>query len=127
MKTITVLMLLAIALFLVSCQKKDDKTTEITNISTTDLQQKLATDNTLQILDVRTPEEWEGGIIKGALKINFFDADFLKKTTAILDKDKIVYVYCRSGNRSRKACKILVKNGYKVCNVLGGYKAWVKL
>jgi len=77
-----------------------------------------------QILDVRTPEEWEEGIIKGATKMNFFDKDFNSQLEK-LDKTKPVYVYCKSGGRSGKAAKQLEKMGFtSVYNLLGGMIAW---
>ena len=77
-----------------------------------------------QILDVRTPEEWEEGIIKGATKMNFFDKDFNSQLEK-LDKTKPVYVYCKSGGRSGKAAKQLEKMGItSVYNLLGGMIAW---
>ena len=60
-----------------------------------------------QLLDVRTPEEWADGTIKGANKMNFFDGDFDAQLTK-LNKDNPVYVYCKSGGRSgwqQKKCR----------------------
>ncbi|MGY0407164.1 MAG: rhodanese-like domain-containing protein, partial [Polaribacter sp.] len=42
------------------------------------------------------------------------------------DKDKLVYVYCRTGKRGCKACKILKKHGFDAVNILGGYAQWKK-
>lgn len=77
-----------------------------------------------QILDVRTPEEWNGGTIKGAIKMNFYDDNF-KDQLAKLDKSKPVYVYCKSGGRSGKAAKQMGKMGFTtVYNLIGGMGAW---
>ena len=77
-----------------------------------------------QILDVRTPEEWEEGTIKGATKMDFFDNDFDHQLEK-LDKTKPVYVYCKSGGRSGKAAKKMEKMGFTtVYNLLGGIGAW---
>jgi rhodanese-related sulfurtransferase len=85
---------------------------------------ELTTQEGGQILDVRTPEEWNGGIIKGAKKINFFDKDFNQQITS-LDKTKPIYVYCKSGGRSGKAAKQLEKMGFTtIYNLLGGITAW---
>ena len=78
----------------------------------------------VQLLDVRTPEEIEQGFIKTAKFSNFFDTDFYTKATTQLDKNRPVYLYCRSGNRSSKSAKILQEKGYQVYNVLGGYNKW---
>ncbi len=74
---------------------------------------------------MRTPSEWQAGIIEGAAKVNVFDKNFSASVDKLLNKEKPVYVYCRSGRRSLRASKILVEKGYQVYNVLGGYKAWV--
>lgn len=76
------------------------------------------------ILDVRTPQEVSKGHIPNASTINFYDADFAQKAQ-LIQKDKAVYVYCRSGGRSAKAARILSQQGQaKVYNLLGGFGAW---
>jgi len=65
------------------------------------------------IIDVRTPDEWQTGTIAGANLINVFDVDFIPKVEAMQeDKDLPVFIYCRSGNRSKQALEILKKEGY---------------
>lgn len=78
----------------------------------------------IQLLDVRTPEEVGLGIIKDAKVINYFDEDFTEKSIDLIDKNKPVYVYCRTGNRSGKACEILKEQGLDVINVEGGFSQW---
>lgn len=76
------------------------------------------------ILDVRTPEEVAAGYIQNASTINIYDADFEKKIN-LMQKDKEIYIYCRSGARSAQAAKILSKNGFKrVYNMEGGMMSW---
>jgi rhodanese-related sulfurtransferase len=73
---------------------------------------------------VRTPEEWAQGIIKGAVKMNFYDADFSKQIET-LDKTQPIYVYCKAGGRSGKTAKQLEKLGFtKVYDLDGGIGAW---
>ena len=55
----------------------------------------------IQLVDVRTAKEFEEGHIAGAQNIDFFAEDFLDQFTG-LDKEKPLYIYCRSGNRSAK-------------------------
>jgi len=77
-----------------------------------------------QLVDVRTPQEWESGTIEGATKINFFDKNFQEQLMK-LDKNKPVYVYCATGGRSGKAAKQMEKMGFKkVYNLNGGITAW---
>ena len=77
-----------------------------------------------EILDVRTPEEVAGGYINGAKHINIYDADF-KSKLAELDKEKPVYVYCKSGGRSGTAMEEMKAMGFKaIYNLDGGIGAW---
>jgi len=74
------------------------------------------------LLDVRTPEEYAEGHIKGAVLIPVQD---LAQRISEVPKDKQVYVYCRSGVRSVRASNILVNAGYtRIENVQGGFMAW---
>lgn len=107
--------------FFINCNSQE----EIKTISTSALKTMLAKED-VQLLDVRTSREIEQGFIKKAKFINFFDDDFATKAIAQLNKNKPVYLYCRSGNRSEKAARILKEKGYEVYNVLGGYNKWKK-
>lgn len=76
------------------------------------------------ILDVRTPMEIEESCIENHIAINIMDAAFLDKIDQ-LDRDKAYYVYCRSGNRSGQACRIMATRGFKeLYNLAGGIIAW---
>lgn len=81
------------------------------------------TDN-VTVLDVRTPAEYDGGHIEGAVNIDWQASGFMKKVGESVDKNKTVAVYCRSGRRSAAAGEALAKAGYKVVNLIGGYEAW---
>ena len=105
-------------LFINCGQKQTIKT-----ITTVELKELLAKEK-IQLMDVRTPKETAKGSIKTALFVNYFDADFGTKAANQLGKEKPVYLFCRSGNRSGKAAKILQKQGFDVINVLGGYTKW---
>ncbi len=76
------------------------------------------------LVDVRTAEEYAEGHIPDALNIDVLQDDFTQKATARLPKDRRVAVYCRSGKRSHKAAALLVKAGYKVVNLKGGWLEW---
>ncbi len=79
----------------------------------------------VQIVDVRTPEEWaETGVIKGAHRINFNGPDF-QAQVGRLNKTKPVIVYCAAGGRSPRAAAQLVKMGFKkVYDYAGGMNDW---
>lgn len=74
-----------------------------------------------QLLDVRTPEEVAEGALEGAQNINFYDADFKDKLSK-LDKNKPVFVYCRSGGRSGKCAQMCKDMGFKeIYDMKGGW------
>lgn len=79
----------------------------------------------VQLIDVRTPEEYAEGHIGKALNIDVQSADFESRVQAMISKDKPVAVYCRSGKRSQRAAETLSSMGYKVIyDLKGGYLAW---
>lgn len=115
-----IISILSIVLF-IACGNSQ----EIQTITTAELKTLLGKEK-IQLMDVRSPEEVVDGHIETALFANYFDDDFVEKATKQLDKNKPVYLYCRSGNRSGKSAKILKEKGFEVYNVLGGYKQWEK-
>lgn len=76
------------------------------------------------ILDVRSRGEQQGGVINGQRNLNVMDPAF-KEKLAKMDKSKTYLVYCRSGSRSARACRIMTKAGFEnIYNLKGGYLAW---
>ena len=61
------------------------------------------------LIDVRTPEEVDQGIIEGAITINYYDDDFVQQFDSLFgdNKSQELYLYCRSGGRSFKALNAL--------------------
>ncbi|CAH0996849.1 Thiosulfate sulfurtransferase GlpE [Emticicia aquatica] len=98
-------------------------TTAQTNLSVPDFIAKIKTTKEAQLLDVRTPQEWQAGKIASSNCINFNEANF-KQQIEKLDKNKPVFVYCAAGGRSGKAAPILKEAGFKFVYNLsgGGYK-----
>jgi rhodanese-related sulfurtransferase len=73
------------------------------------------------VLDVRTPREFEGGHLEGARNVNLLDEDFLQEIERLrLDPDEPVYLYCRTGNRSGQAARLLRERGYARAFNIGG-------
>lgn len=103
-----------------SCQDLE----EVESISVSELEQIIKNESTVQILDVRTAIEQDSGIILNAKRVNYLSNSFVTKSVEMLDKAEPVYIYCRSGRRSKVACRVLLDKGYEVYNVEGGYKAW---
>ncbi|MDO7173289.1 rhodanese-like domain-containing protein [Mariniflexile sp. AS56] len=82
------------------------------------------TRNNVQLIDVRTPNEFKSGHIKNAKNIDFFSKSFSNDISK-LNKEKPVYVYCRSGNRSNKAANQLIKLGFtEIYDLKGGFLNW---
>ncbi|GIV71200.1 rhodanese-like domain-containing protein [Caldilinea sp.] len=75
------------------------------------------------LIDVRTPEEFAGGHIPGAVNIS---VEQLAQRLSEIPKDKPVVLYCRSGNRSNQAAQILERAGYSQIYDLGGIITWAQ-
>jgi rhodanese-related sulfurtransferase len=98
-------------------------TTGATNMNVSEFSKKI-TESGVVILDVRTPGEFAEGYIEGAQNIDFQSGNF-ENEIAALDKNVTYAVYCRSGNRSGQAAKIMHDAGfYEVYNLDGGVIDW---
>ena len=86
---------------------------------------KMKAEKKAIVIDVRTPAEWQQGVIAGAdLFIDYNSASF-KQELAKLDKSKTYIVYCPSGARSAGASQVMVDSGFKnVINMQGGISSW---
>ena len=104
-----------------SCKSQENG---IKDISVDELKVVLTNNKNIQLVDVRTPAECEKGTINNAVEINVTADDFEKIALKKLDKSKPVYLYCRSGGRSKIAAELLLKKGFQTYNVLGGYNEW---
>lgn len=81
----------------------------------------------VQLLDVRTPQEYAAGHIVGAKNLDWLQRDTFVEKIKNLAKDRPVYLYCRSGNRSQQAAQYLISEGFgEVVDLRGGYMAWPK-
>lgn len=79
----------------------------------------------IQLVDVRTAQEYHTGHIKNAINIDFFQQSIFMEKFSKLDKSKPVYLYCRSGSRSRQAAGKLAAMGFTtIFDLKGGYMAW---
>jgi thioredoxin 1 len=87
---------------------------------------KKVQEKDVQLVDVRTPEEYAERHLKDAVNINFEGDDFVDMISK-LDKSKPVLVYCLSGGRSAKASALISKKGFtQVYNLDGGILAWTQ-
>ena len=77
------------------------------------------------ILDVRTDEEWNDGIIPEAIHIDIYKGQGFIYELDQLDKSKNYYVYCKAGGRSGQACNIMQQMGFEnTYNLVGGIMRW---
>lgn len=87
---------------------------------------KFIQENDVTVLDVRTSAEHAEGYIPGTdFNIDVLDDSYTRIATGKLPKEKPVALYCRSGNRSKKAARILVDKGYEVVELGTGFRGWV--
>ena len=81
----------------------------------TDFTQEEATEiyerTTALLIAVRTPEEYRENHIEGAVNIPVYEIDNIKNE--IIDPNKVILVYCKTGKRSKIVKQILIQNGYK--------------
>ena len=93
------------------------------NITAEEAKQIMDAEEGYIILDVRTQEEYDQGHIPGAMLIPNTEIE-TRAEDELLDKDQLILVYCRSGNRSKKAAEILVELGYTNIKEFGGIIDW---
>ena len=87
---------------------------------------KAVADTSYVVLDVRTAAEHAEGHIPGThFNIDVLEDTYTETALKMLPKDKPVALYCRSGNRSKNAARILAEKGYKVLELGTGFRGWV--
>jgi rhodanese-related sulfurtransferase len=85
---------------------QENKVEDLTALEAYALMQTNVDNPDFLIIDVRTPEEYKAGHLKGAVNINL-NSETFKEDIAKLDKSKTYLIYCRSGNRSSRAISIM--------------------
>ena len=116
----------------ISCQgqkadKKDQATEAFRSVSVDEFARIIA-DTNVVVLDVRTMEEHLAGHITGTtLHIDVLKEDFDSIAVANIEEQSTVALYCRSGNRSKRAASILADKGYHVVELGTGYNGWVQV
>jgi rhodanese-related sulfurtransferase len=94
------------------------------NITVEEAAAKLKADTNIVVIDVRSPDEFSAGHIKGATNINIQDKEFAKKIEA-LDKSKTYIIHCAAGGRSARACDKIKPMGFNsVLHMNQGFSAW---
>ena len=115
------------ALLTVSCTASFEKNVygegNVTSVTVEVFADTIASPS-VQLVDARTPQEFNEGNIQGSINIDVMTGHFGEDAIKLLDKERPVAVYCRSGNRSKNAAKMLSMMGYDVIELDKGYKAW---
>lgn len=120
-----VLLALTLVVLLLGC-KNEPSTTSDTEVKLIPVEEVLniVQMEDAQLVDVRTPEEYDEGHISDALNIDYFSDNFVQDMEK-LDKTKPIVLYCKSGNRSNKSLKVLQEAGFtKIYDVDGGITEW---
>ena len=117
-----ILLLFITSTFSFGC--KEATSEESIKLVTPDEMKELSQMDGVQLVDVRTPEEYEEGHIDEFQNIDFLSDTFLEDIKK-LDKNKPVIVYCKSGGRSERCSKLLVEKGFtKIYDLEGGITKW---
>lgn len=96
----------------------------IEEIDVNELKIRLASDEKVRLIDVRTQQEWDQGIIPDG---EFFPMDTIPARLNEFDDDVTNIIYCRSGVRSAHVCEFLADQiGVKSINLRGGIIAWAR-
>lgn len=113
-------------LALTSCnsESQTDDNGTINKVVSVDEFKKIMESKDIQLIDVRTPEEFSIGKIGDAVNMNIYDDDF-KDQLSKLDPKKTTLVYCAKGGRSAEAAEMMKELGFvKVYDLEGGYSSW---
>lgn len=114
--------LIVTAQFVISCQSAAQKT--VSTLQAVEFNQTMNTASSVQLVDVRTAEEFAGGHLVGAMNLDLRDPQF-EAGVSNLNKEEPVFVYCLSGGRSASAANRLSKLGFtQVYDLKGGFLAW---
>lgn len=123
MKRMIPVLLMTLALAGCAMPARQGKANGYISIPMEEAAARMAQESGYILLDVRTQEEYDDGHIPGALllpneTIGFQQSDLLP------DKEQLIFVYCRSGNRSKQAAAKLAQMGYTNIVEIGGIGSW---
>lgn len=122
-KILLVLMLMSIVIFTGCSAGTSADSSGYRQVSAEEAKSMMDSQTGYVILDVRTQEEFDSGYIPDAVLLPY-DEVKEKAESLLSDKDQLILVYCRSGNRSKKASSALVELGYTNVVEFGGINAW---
>lgn len=105
-----------------SCSASQSTTAQ--SLSASAFAKLIEADSSIVRLDVRTAEEHAQGHIAGSVNIDVMQPTFEQQVQAQLPKEKTIALYCRSGQRSKQALRLLNQMGYKVVELSTGILGW---
>ncbi len=123
MEKIAIPVLLVLALVLTGVTNFAPKTTGYRQVTTEEAVNIMQTEENYVILDVRTAQEFASGHIPGAALLPN-ETIGTEDIPLLPDKDQLILVYCRSGNRSKQAAEKLAQLGYTNIVEFGGINSW---
>ena len=114
--------LIVAGLLFINCNAQTSQ--KINTVTAIEFQKKLENTSTAQLIDVRSPEEFNKEHLKNAININWNASDF-ESEIKLLNKNKPVFLYCNAGGRSMKAAVKLAELGFiQIYNLDGGIQSW---
>lgn len=123
MEKVAIPVLLVLALVLTGVTNFVPKTTGYRQVTTEEAVNIMQTEENYVILDVRTAQEFASGHIPGAVLLPN-ETIGTEDIPLLPDKDQLILVYCRSGNRSKQAAEKLAQLGYTNIVEFGGINSW---
>ena len=115
---------LLLLLFLAGCTASNEQENSYRQISMDEAVTMMEEESGYIILDVRTPEEFRERHIPNAINIQnkTIGSEDIQE---LPDRDQLILVYCRSGNRSKQASGKLAELGYTNIVEIGGINDWI--
>lgn len=101
---------------------------QLNNLNPSDFKQKIKDAAHPLILDVRTKAEYDQKHIEHAINLDYLSDDFWDQVEQ-LDNQQPIFVYCRTGRRSIRACTLMRNGGFRkeqLFNLEGGFALWTK-
>lgn len=120
---LTMILITAVVIVLSACSSSSDSNVAYTQLPQDKAISMMEENSDYVILDVRTQEEYDEGHIPDAICIpNETIGD--KRPEELKDLDQMIFVYCRSGRRSKEASQKLADMGYTRVYEFGGINTW---
>lgn len=114
-------LMLTVVVLTVSCKNDQSESIEVV---TPEEMQEISELEDVQLIDLRTPQEFDTGHIASSQNIDYF-SDTFEEDIQKLDKSKPVVVYCKSGKKSAECADKMKDNGFvKIYDLDGGIAKW---